>query len=370
MDIQQLNDFFSEHKIPVSKETVGFLEIIGKQHHENINSAIYAHFINSGNDEVRNLFLDTLLELVDKKSGKSLSLRQAFAQTEVNTGQGRIDIVISDQTSDNFIVVENKIYHCLFNDLMDYWRFIKQSESQKVGVLLTLHPHSIPEPVKGKFINITHLEWIKLIETRFNPEVLSEKYRVYITDFIATIELLTKEYKMNESVKFYFQNAEKVLQANATMDHAHRFIDNQLEIIAGNIGWQTYGNSMGWRNLWDGKNKLDTYLTILTKDLLEGKLAFTIILELNEKDVKHASELQTMLINHPQVKDKKWGPQIGKYMHLLCKCYDISEDELENLADFVVRKIHEDFAEITHAAIKFIYPNTDISSWEKQFLGK
>jgi len=370
MNLIEIERFLNNHEIPVSKETIGFLEIIGKQHHENINSVLYAHFINCANEEVKRLFLDTLLELVNHKSKKTLSLSPPFAQTEVNTGKGRIDILISDPQKNNSIIIENKLYHNLDNDLMDYWQFVYSEDSQKVGVLLTLHSHPVPDHMIGKFVNITHLEWIELVKNRINYESLPQKYSVYISDFISTIENLTKKYKMNDSAKFYFLHAQKIIEANHTMLQAHNFIDNQLELIASSIGWETYGNSMDWRNFWDEENELETYLTIITKDLFEGKLGFTLILELYGKDLGRENDLRDHLRLHPQLNDKKRGFSFGSYTHFICKDYKLAEDELSCFADVVIKKIHEDFANITVMAIRYLYPNIEICKWEDKFLGK
>ncbi len=368
MDFQQLKVFLQTHEIPVSEETIGFLEIIGKQHHENINSTIYAHFINCGHDVVRNLFVESLCEIVSERSGKILNLKLALAQTEVYTGNGRIDILISDQGNQNAIIIENKIYHFLGNELIDYWQHVKQPDDKKVGVLLTLYPHEIPENVSGKFINVTHIEWIKMVKNRLKPEILPYKYAVYISDFISTIENLTGDYPMNESVKFYFQHAGQILAANQAMRQTHDFINNQFEIIAKRIGWTTYGGLMDWRNFWDERNKLDTYLTIIVKDLLKGKLCFTLILELGERDIVYSDKLRNELKACLKT-GMYWGKHEVNYIHLICKNYEIELEDLEHFADFAERKIREDFAELTHKAIKCLYPETDISHWEKQFIG-
>lgn len=365
-----LQTFFDEHTVPCSIRSTGFLEMIDKQHHENINSALYAHFLNSSHEEVKGLFIDSLFELIERKSKKTFNFRQYIAKTEVQTGRGRIDILITNLQGNDAILIENKIHHGLNNDLLDYWQSVKTEESKKVGLLLTLHPHKIPEYVSGKFFNITHLEWLTLVKNNLNPDALTENYRVYITDFIATIEQLTTNYIMNESAKFYFQNAEKVLKATATIQDAYSFLNNQFQLIASSIGWQVSGNSPEWRNIIYGKNQLDTFLTIITKDLIKGQKVFTIILELNGKDALRMDEVKSILSDHPQTEGKNWGQSKGNYVHLLFKHYAISDEELETFANFVVQKIREDFADMTLKVIRHLYPHVTICEWEDNFLGK
>ena len=66
--------------------------MIKKQYHENINSNIYAHFLNVPNEEISGLLLNSLLDLILTKSGKELKMTSFFAQTEVTTNAGRLDI--------------------------------------------------------------------------------------------------------------------------------------------------------------------------------------------------------------------------------------------------------------------------------------
>ena len=80
--------------------------------------------------------------------------------TEIKTKQGnRIDISIFNKAQQKAIIIENKIYHHLDNDLSDYWSHYNYPDTNKIGILLTLKPHGIPTEVAGKFVNITHLEW-------------------------------------------------------------------------------------------------------------------------------------------------------------------------------------------------------------------
>lgn len=372
-DLDQENEllaFLQNAEIPRSEYKIGFLEMIRKQHHENINSNLYAHFINTPNEEISSLFMDCLLDLIEQKSGKAITIAEAYAQTEVYTGNGRIDILIKDRRGDHTIIIENKVYHVLDNELLDYWKFIKKEDSQKVGVLLTLKPTEIPSEknVKDKFINITHSEWLGKIKEQMHPEALSENYRVYLNDFIQTIENLTTSYKMNEAAKFYFQNAEQVLKAKQTEIEAHAFLNNQLEWIAETIGWKTHGSSMHWRNFWDAENTINTYLTIVTKDLVEGRPHFMLILELWAYDKAAVEKIKEQFEHHAQFKGKDEGQSAGNYLHLLCKNYPIETKDLERLGEIVVDCIRRDFAELTYEIIKFRYPHKDLSKWKEKFL--
>jgi hypothetical protein len=370
MSFEGLHLFLTSAVIPEVKHHIGFLEIIRKHHHENINSSLYRHFINSDQAAIRIAFLESLHKLIHSKTAKNLPFAVVQAYTEVTTSSGRIDILIKDKENKCAVIIENKIYHELKNDLLEYWNHIELDETKKVGVLLTLKPHPIPDQVSDRFINITHFEWVRLVKERLDNDLILPNYRVYLNDFIQTIEKLTTTYEMNEAAKFYFSHAEQVLKASETMNQAHDFLEGQFNLIAEKIGWQTYGEEMGWRNFWDAKNQLDTYLTIVTEDLLEGKMQYTLILELLRKDRERAAELREHLGNHPQTQDKKPGEDSGVYLHFLCKDYFITETELTHFSDHVVENIRKDFADMTVMAIQLWYPTLNISAWEQTFRGK
>lgn len=350
------------------KEAIGFLELIKKQYHENINSSVYAYFINCQEKAVSDLFLNALRELILEKSEKDFSFGKPVAWCEVVTKEGRIDIVVEDELGPNKIIIENKIFHHLHNDLMDYWNHYPIPEEDKMGVLLTPYPHAIPEEVKSYFINITHGEWIAKVKAAGLPFGTSTKNTIYITDFIQTIESLSTTYEMNDQAKFYFQHAPKILQIQDTVGAAHQFLNSQFQLIAEKLGWQVYGNSMNWRNFWDEENHLQTYLTIITEKLIRGEMKFTLILELEKEDKNKADDLANQLMDNEQFKRMKRGAAISNSMlHFGMIEYEITETELGDLAHTVLKKIKEDFASVTLESVKFLHPSKDISKWEGNF---
>jgi hypothetical protein len=351
------------------KNSVGFLEIIKKQYNETINSAIYAHFVNSDEKQVSELFLNSLVELIDEKTGRVFSFGKAFATCEVVTNNGRIDIVIQDELSSQVIIIENKIFHWLNNDLIDYWEHYKVSDDEKVGIVLTPFPQEIPKEVEHLFINITHSEWIQKVKAYGLPYGVSNKYVVYISDFVQTIESYSKSYKMNDQAKFYFNHASKIIKVQETVHSAYQFLNDQFQLIADKLGWQVYGNSMEYRNFWDEELHLDTYLTISTSALIKGEMKILLILELNGKDRDKHQDVEALLKDNEQFKRmNKTGKRTSKYIHLGFHEYLITHNDLENFANFVSQKIVDDFSDATLKTIHYLYPDIDISNWEKNLL--
>lgn len=367
-ELQALTELFEKNSIPEIKTAHGFLEIIKKTHRETINSTLYAHFLTCPIETIASTFRDTLYQLIKEKTGKEFQFSFPNVATEVKTPNGgRIDLVIEQSSSQEVILIENKIYHNLHNDLIDYWNYASYPEAKKVGILLTLRSHPIPKEVEGKFINITHHEWINAIQKEIVLQDLPTNYAVYLNDFINTIHNLTYNFHMNAAAQFYFKHAQQVTTACETQRHALEFLNNQYAIIAQKLGWEVYGTDKNWRNFWDEDNTLDTYLTVVTKDLHEGKNMISIIIELNRNDRNHLDELKEKFNNHPQYLSGSEGEHKGSYIHFIVKTYTLSDDELANFAEFVYQKINEDFSDLLVKIIQHIYPDKNINRWISNF---
>jgi PD-(D/E)XK nuclease superfamily len=356
--------------IPLAKPPPnGFLEIAGMAHYENVNSRIYAHFLNSEHEGVRSSFLDALLQLVHEKCKKDISLHSYTATLEnVTDKKKRIDILLEDKGNKTAIIIENKIYHhSKFNDLNNYWNHIQYPKENKVGVLLTLKQEVIAPQFAENFINITHSEWIGCIRANGLSDDIPPNYYLYINDFAATIDHLTKSYAMNEHARFYFENAPKIIQAKHTMDAANRFIDHQLNYLCSKLGWEKHNSTSEWRNIRDNENKIDTFFTIWFKPILHGKMEFSIFLELTNKDKERMSNLESVLANCEQFKQMKHGKPKKNYIHFGLQHYPLTMEELEHFGEHLYQLILRDFAETIVTIIKYYYPDKNIDKWLPNF---
>jgi len=357
-------------EIPTSKERIGFLEIIKKSHNETINSNIYAYFLSGEDSTISHAFLAALLSLIKEKTGKKYAFSKHEVTTELVTETGRIDIVIRDLLSPTTLLIENKLLHWLHNPLLAYWNHFKIAETHKLGILLTIDAHEIPQAVYGKFINITHWEWVSTVKKHVDLDSLKDPAnKVYLNDFFNTIEKLSTTYKMNASAKFFFENASQVNKAHKTLLEGHKFILGQYDLIASKLGLQTYGGDINWKNFWDEDNVIDTYFTITAHDIISGEeLKYQIIIELIREDKLHLDSIVNEFKEHPQFKVKERGQNKDFYCHLIVKEYCISLSELASLADHVVENIRKDFGELFIAIVKFRYSEKNISKWRQKVL--
>jgi hypothetical protein len=370
IDLDGLTNFINDEEIPLEKSRIGFLEIIRKSHNETINSNLYAFFLSCENQYIKSLFLDALLGLVKIKSSKELDFNDYIVNTEVTTSLGRIDIVLQDLMNQNSIIIENKIFHTINNPLEDYWRHYKIKNSKKVGVLLTLHPHKVPEEVKKEFINITHWEWISKVKSDLDLKLIrDDALKIYLTDFINTIENMSSTNQINKSAKFFFEHAKKVNQAHETIIEGHRFMIEQYRLIASKLGLNEYGNDISYKSFWDEHNKIDTYFTITTYDIIQGEgFKYKIIIELFREDKNKLEGLRERFKEHKQYDSEKEGEKTTNHIHFLVKEYDTSIDNLNRFADDVVGHIKKDFANLYVEMVEHLYPEKDISSWKQSML--
>ena len=332
----------------------GFLEIAGLSHYENINSKIYAYFLNQQKEpEIAEKFLAALFELIQqKKADKIISFDDYEVSTEYATNKGRIDILIEDKNNQSAIIIENKIYHFLDNPLEEYFEYINGKPENKVGILLTLHHLSTQElkNIDSNYINITHKEWIDKIMALGLPANLNPKKYIYLNDFFQTINNLTTEINMNDLAKFYFNHTKKINSALLSLQEAQKFIDNQLEILAQRLNLSVFGKTYVWRNIWDAENEKETYYTIILDSLFNGNNKVTVIIELIGEDFKRKEDVAKHLKNNKNITEKglKINTSAGttSYCHLISKEYDLTLTEIEDFADTLYKKIDSDFKPI------------------------
>lgn len=130
-----------------------FMDIVGINHRENSWSDIYAYFFNpKEKHKLGRLFIDTLNNLISD----TLELKDfTVIREKVIDDKKRIDLLIKNE--DEALIIENKVYASLYNDLSIYWENVKAT--YKKGIVLSLYKIRIPEENADNFVNITHKEF-------------------------------------------------------------------------------------------------------------------------------------------------------------------------------------------------------------------
>lgn len=338
---------------PLPKQE-GFMDIAGVQYHENTITQIYSYFLNrERNQSISDLFLESIIDLVMVKTNctERLVFDDVFCSLEYQTQKGnRIDLVITSasersagkQNTGSALIIENKIFSGLHNDLDDYYNSV--DALNKVGILLTLRPFKLSNDVKDKFINITHAEWMLQLKSKGLPANLSYNQYIYLNDFISNMENLTDNNTMNNEAKFFFQYPSKVLRAKQTFDAAYNYVVSQLKMVAEKLDWNFYGNSWAWRHLWDSKNEAEVYFAVTLDKVVSEQPELTLFLEIYKDALKKETEFRQLLEEngfYQLLDDDKQSN--SSWAHLAFKSYKLQLNDLERLSDYLYDKIQEDF---------------------------
>jgi hypothetical protein len=332
----------------IKEDKKTFLEIARMPHYEDVITRLYAWYLDETAGHGTGSWLkDTLTALIRSKTSTEFYLDHYSIKTQhVISTQEKIDLVITAYGSDQqeYIIVENKIYHHLDNNLLNYWNEVGTDQDKKIGILLTLTAHAIPDSVAGRFINITHKEIARNLKAGYDGSTLSDRQKVYAEDFLLTLEKLTKTHNMNEAVAFYFANTQLVSKAIETKEQALNYILSEIEHagIKLDLGFSELRNDWDFRYLSEPDNGT-LYYTIFYDQLLAGKKIVYVVLEVNQEGMKKFPPIDQLmeqfkfsgLIVKPEVK--------AGYIHLLAKSYALNDEQISKLGTTLAELIERDF---------------------------
>lgn len=357
MELKAVAEFLTHNSIPkVKKRPKTFLGIAKQPHYEKVLSNIYAFYFNV--EEVhgmQDLFISTLLGIINESKLGSLKKVNEITDFEVDTEvsttkNGRIDLLLFNQ--DHAIIIENKVYHTLNNNLEDYWQSTKVTdgiEANKIGIVLSLHKLNVNH---AHFINITHLEFLKRVIQNSGNYLMDakDKYVVYLKDFYQNIINLSKSEMDSKELKFYFDNQTKILEVKnfhfAFRDH----IFNQVETVATMIDEDfVLLKSKGEPNkrlrfLLSPKNK-NLMITIVFEDLLTPKKELHLIVELKNDLLKNKEQFKSVSFTEEEklvLKSDFYTNQNNNWCHFAHKKYILDEENVANLTQFIVEQLERD----------------------------
>ena len=218
-------------------------DIAGFPHYEDVISNWYAFFLETDKEHgFGNLFLDALLSLIKGKIDTEIELDSCKVNREHPTDKmGFIDLLVYEGMEGgkfiNPIIIENKIYAEIYNDLEDYYDSIKAVDDTKIGVALTLKPVEVRD---DRYINITHEELLTEIKNNFGDylDKANPKYLLFLQDFTRNIMNLTKPNQMLNNVKFYYANADKLKSLSEVILNSNRYLYDTLSKRFPHNGWE------------------------------------------------------------------------------------------------------------------------------------
>jgi hypothetical protein len=348
-------DFNSE-----TKKERNFLDIALMPHYENVNSNILQFFFDqNGEHGFKDLFLTSFLELI--KSHKQISFLDWTVEREIITKNNkRIDIEIQSVDKDAVIIIENKIYHWLANDLNDYWiHYPNINDDSKIGVVLSLYSMKVND---SRFINITHQQLCKQVLKNLGNYILTagHKYIIYLKDFIDNINSFYMSESQKNKLEFYFQNVDKINELAKIKEDATNYLLTQLNIVGETLNLPTHAKrSRDRRYFTFPEFKEDIlYYAIFVEDIFNSDATFKIILE--GHNIK--SDVQRKIINQLKGKYHKLQHQEEPaiYIHFLKKTYPFNVKDIANFSKVIIEILEKDFADARHEVTAILLNESDV----------
>lgn len=359
---RQITELFNYNPAPRTEFAPDLFSLSGFPHYEDVLSNWYAFFFRTEEKHgFGRLFVHALLDVIRSKTSgvpNSFMDRQVQCKREVQTDdENYIDLVLYDEESDlntfnQAILIENKVYHFLHNDLIDYYDSIKTKAGEhKQGVLMTLWPENV---LLDGYVNITHREFIEKVLTLL-PQYwggAGEKYLIYLKDIEQNIQRLTSEMQMNTNIRFYIENTAKFHAMQEVAREASEFIYAQIKRTAIKLELEHSGNESVYRHIW--QKKVDhIYYTVLLNDFFKDGKTLHVVLELwTEKALKliaaYDKAIEGLSIGE-NVMIKPAYDGKSNYRYYAWATYTFTPEQIENLSEILATGIKEDLEPIRKA---------------------
>ncbi|WP_374542193.1 PD-(D/E)XK nuclease family protein [Flavobacterium sp.] len=350
-----LQTFLNQNEIPKIKgKPKTFLGIAKQPHYENVWSNIYAFYFDVNEvHQLKDLFIKSLLELIPTsflvKGGIVLESFTNFTiMTEYGTkNQKRIDLLL--QNEEQAIIIENKVYHTLNNDLDEYYNEIKVGS--KVGIVLSLHPVSdIKHP---HFINITHAQFLERVLFNLGSYVVeaSDKYLVFLKDFYQNINNLSHPVMEKNAIQFYYKNQQEINELvkfkYKLREHIVNQIVNACHQLDGVSKLEPRANTFNDKRLvyYVSNRHSELMFTVVYEQLLTEEKRMYIAVEMEGSLLKDRKiyeqihfteeEKQVAFSDHFRTTSMDWS-------HFAVQHYHPTEEEIANLSQFIIAKLNED----------------------------
>lgn len=240
-DLADLEGLLTNLKMLPNEEKIDedLFSICGFPHYERVASNVLAFFLDNKREHgLGDLFIQSLLACGGIVS-EGLDLNYEV-MTEVQTDKGNlIDLVVE---SDSFIIIiENKIYASLYNDLEDYYGHYAKARNSNVGprqiFAFVLSLTKIP-PIHSKYIFIDYESLFLEIKTRLGEVAIRAnlRYLLLLFDFITNVENLKRGSTMdNEFINFVKEHTNEIDNINTRLKKIHDDFRHVVEAVNSQI---------------------------------------------------------------------------------------------------------------------------------------
>ncbi|QQR86611.1 MAG: PD-(D/E)XK nuclease family protein [Flavobacteriales bacterium] len=268
--------------------------ISGYPHYEDVLSNWYSFFMDpSGLHGLGTMFLDTLVDLANAgkrvRVGKSMSIRREFT-TEKGLA---VDIIAHDGIevdgriggAENAVIIENKVFHVLNNNLDDYLTSVPNAK--KIGIVLCLKARPVGHP---QYECITHAALMEAVVAQLPITYpMPEPYRQYLIDLEQNIHLLTENMEITDEVRFYLEHAERIQRVIALEGSLRVYLTTALNTAAQAMQMQLTRNP--GRSWYISVHREDrAYVTVLLEDAFTKGTELVIVVEVRDEHELKSSD--------------------------------------------------------------------------------
>ncbi|WP_196888869.1 PD-(D/E)XK nuclease family protein [Aureivirga sp. CE67] len=258
MNLNWLDEFL-EALPQTSKTRKNMLSIAGYPSWENVNSNMLAFYFDAVEEHgFQRLFLNSLLDVYESKIEDKTNFEREHFDTSfiverevVTPNSKRIDIVIKEDSEDSEeesqstnwgIIIENKIYADLYNDLQDYYDTV--SAVNKIGIVLSVNSEKIPE---GKpFVNILHKELVEKVMQNLSSFYMNsdDRHLLFLKEYISNVQsYYQNKYmnkKMDEKLVLFHEKQEEIKKFKAIDRELLQYVSDIVFKIMTEIGYPPY----------------------------------------------------------------------------------------------------------------------------------
>lgn len=209
-----LRDFAELKYSNNNKERETLFDICGYPHYENVVSNVLAYFFDPSKPHgLGNVCIQALLTSFDSKIEDIDELWEI--EREVRTSEGKfIDILLKND--DVVILIENKVYAALYNDLKGYLRFIQKEYPGKTIFPIVLCLHSPVEESRVDGYNIiTYENYFNQFRNLIGSVIdkVDLRYMQIMTDLMTNMNKLKEGTKMDEQfINFVTEHNDELIK--------------------------------------------------------------------------------------------------------------------------------------------------------------
>jgi hypothetical protein len=233
----KLQEFFDNHRLPTRpKRPTTFMDIMGYPHYENVLSNLYAFFFDLGGKHgLEDLFFKSLIQCYNQNIRDEPNIiLESFTDLKIDreySVDGKsIDILL--RSNELAVIIENKVYHYLANDLAAYRKTIEAKEKERtivIGIVMTLRKLNVRP--SSNFVNVTHKVFLEKVLANLGGYLMSNetKYLILLKELNQNMINLTQNFMERGDLELYFRNVDHIKRAKRLRSGAINYIKDEIE---------------------------------------------------------------------------------------------------------------------------------------------